>query len=79
MLQVTGDTTAQFSVVREASRWMVWRGAARSPGAVVRMASDDVWRMFYNGMPESDAHDRMTVNGDATLAMPLIRARSVIV
>lgn len=79
VLQVTGETTAQFSVVRDASRWTVWRGAARSPGAVVRMASDDVWRMFYNAMPESDARDRMTVNGDSTLAMPLIRARSVIV
>jgi uncharacterized protein (TIGR03083 family) len=63
----------------EVGQWRVWRGAAPSPAAVVHLDPDTAWRMFYNALSPAEALARASVEGDASLAEPLFRARSVMV
>ena len=65
-----------FSVLRRGAKWQVYRGAAETPAATLRMNEDTFWRVFYNARVEADA---VVVEGDRELAPPLLRARSVMV
>jgi uncharacterized protein (TIGR03083 family) len=78
-LHVTGETTGSWTLVRDGGRWQIRRGQPSAPDAVVTMAADDAWRMFYNALPEGELRRRVTVAGNADLAAPLLRTRSVIV
>ncbi|MDP3719429.1 MAG: maleylpyruvate isomerase family mycothiol-dependent enzyme [Acidobacteriota bacterium] len=78
-LAVTGETTGSWTLVRVDDRWQIWRGRPAAPDAMVTIAADDVWRMFYNALAGDALRRRVTVAGDADLAAPLLRARSVIV
>lgn len=78
-LAVTGDTTASWTLARDQARWQLRRGRPAAPDAMVTIAADDVWRMFYNALAGDALRQRVTVAGDADLAAPLLRARSVIV
>ncbi len=77
-LAVHGETSAAWSVVREASAWHVRRGWPDTPDAVVHVAADDAWRLLYNALPPDALRQRVRVEGSATLAAPLLLARSVI-
>lgn len=78
-LAVTGETTGDWSLVRAAEEWRIANGRPAAPDAIVTIAADDVWRLFYNALPEDDRRQRVTVEGKSDLAAPLWRARSVIV
>ena len=65
--------------MRDDDRWQVLNGRPPAPDAIVTIAADDVWRLFYNALPEADRRQRVTVEGKSDLAAPLWRARSVIV
>jgi uncharacterized protein (TIGR03083 family) len=78
-LAVHGETSAAWSVVREASAWHVRRGRPDIPDAVVHVAADDAWRLLYNALPPDAVRQRVRVEGSAALAAPLLHARSVIV
>ena len=54
-------------------------GAARNPAASVRVDADTAWRLFYNALTEDEARARVRIDGDAALAKPLLRVRSVMV
>lgn len=43
------------------------------------MSDETAWRLLFNGFPVRDATRRVELTGDAALAAPLLRARSVIV
>lgn len=79
VLEVHGETAGAWSVVRNDRRWQVLRGRPAEPDAVVRVATDDAWRLFYNALPWADVRGRVEVTGTGALAEPLLRARSVIV
>lgn len=78
-LVVTGETAGAWSLVREPERWQIRRGRPPQPDAVVTLAADDAWRMFFNALSGDALVKRVTVEGNADLAAPLLRARSVIV
>jgi hypothetical protein len=77
-LAVDGDTSAAWSVVRTVRGWQVFRGSPAAPAALVRVVDDDVWRLFYNALDTDEARRRIRIEGDAAIAEPLLRARSVI-
>jgi uncharacterized protein (TIGR03083 family) len=77
-LAVEQETTALWSVVKGAKGWQVFGGGAESPAATVRVNADDAWRLFYNALPTEEARERVRIEGDASLAVPLLHARSVI-
>lgn len=77
-LAVKGETNAKWSIVKREGQWKVFTGAPANPAATVRLAADDAWRLFYNALPAEDVQSRASIEGDTTLALPLLRARSVI-
>lgn len=78
-LIVTGQTAGAWSLLREHDRWQIRRGRPVSPDTTVTVDADDVWRLFYNALSGDALLQRVRVAGDADLAAPLLRARSVVV
>ena len=71
-------------LVTALDHWVYVKGSLSDPTAepvriVAQLADDDAWRVLFNAMPVDDARARVRVEGDAVLALPLLRARSVIV
>lgn len=79
VLEVDAEGENTYSVVRGASGWDVFRGAAAGAAARVRMDADTAWRLLYNALPPDAARARVTISGDAALTEPMLRARSVMV
>jgi len=77
-LDVTGETTGAWTVVREGDAWTVRGGRLAAPDAVVHASADDAWRLFHNALPADALARRVRVEGDAALAAPLLGARSVV-
>lgn len=78
-LDVHGETTATWSLVRGDDGWSFMQGRPETPTTTVRIAADDAWRMFYNALSAEALASRVRVSGDIELAAPLLHARSVIV
>ena len=53
-------------------------GRPEAPQAVVRMRTDDAWRVFYNAEGSPGLLTRIQVDGDTVLSKPMLKARSVI-
>jgi phage gp37-like protein len=79
VLHCVGDTQGAYSLVREAQRWVLYLGAHRSPTVHVTAPASQWWQLFFNALNGDAAHSAFVVAGDATLAEPLLRARSVMV
>ena len=77
-LDVYGETAGTWSLLRDDGGWSIMQGRSETPTTTVRVAADDVWRMFYNAL-SAEAATRVEVSGDIDLAAPLLRTRSVIV
>lgn len=78
-LEVHGATEGAWSVVRDEGRWRVVRGRPRAPDALIRIGADDAWRLLYNALGSPGLEHRIEFHGNRDLALPLLRARSVIV
>jgi uncharacterized protein (TIGR03083 family) len=80
VLQVQAEDAGHtWSLVREASAWTVFRGAAPDETARVTMDADTAWKLLYHALPADAVRARIAVEGDAALVEPLLRARSVMV
>ena len=77
-LDVHGETSGRWTLHRDKSSWQLSRGAPTASTTTVRMAADDVWRLFYNALSDEAIGERVVVEGDRALAAPLLAARSVI-
>ena len=77
-LEVSGETSGAWTVVREEARWAVRGGRPARPDAVVRASADDAWRLFYNALPPDELARRLRVEGRGELARPLLGARSIV-
>ena len=75
-LEIAGETSGAWTLVRKDRRWQIYGGASEASPTTVRIRTDDAWRLFYNAL---DDMTRVRVEGDAALAAPLLKARSVIV
>lgn len=78
-LEVFGPTSGTWSVAHEGGRWRVAGGRPEHPDAVVRIATDDAWRVLFNAVRSPGLQHRIAVEGNWDLARPLLNARSVIV
>jgi len=76
VLRVTGATEGAWTLGRGERGWQVSAGAAPDARAVVRMTADAAWRLLYNAPYDAGA---VAIEGDAALAAPLFKTRSVIV
>lgn len=80
VFEVTVDDEAPrtWTLSRSADAWTLHRGSRTPAHSIVRTTADSAWRVFFNALPESEARAAVTISGDAALAEPLIRARSVV-
>lgn len=77
-LAVAGETNMSWTLLREDGSWTLYSGSPQVPDACVRVATDDVWRLFFHGLSDVEERTRVMVTGDGALAAPLLTARSVI-
>ena len=78
-LAVPGDSGWAWTLVREGGRWALYRGEADRPATRVTVEPAVVWRLFYNALPPEAAREKVAIQGDESLAGPLLRTRSVMV
>ena len=76
VLEVGGTA---YSLVGGESAWKLGRGAEPDARTTIRMDADTAWRLLYNALPPDAAASRLSITGDAALAAPLLRSRSVMV
>ncbi len=77
-LEVDADEARAWTLTRRRTQWIVDRAGAGGAACTVRLSADAAWRLFYNALPVERARAMTAVSGDATLAEPLFRARSVV-
>ena len=75
-LVITGATAGAWTLQRAPGGWGLSLGRDERAHATVTMDADTAWRVLYNARHDSS---RITISGDAALAAPLLRTRSVIV
>ena len=79
VFEVRGEEGEAWSLIRDPGAWQIWRGAAPEPAVTVRADPDTAWRLLYNALPPRVAREKVSIQGDATLAAPLFSTRSVMV
>jgi len=78
-IDVHGPSGGQWTLLREAQRWTLWRGEAADATARVRLSDDTAWRLLFNALAGAEAAAAVRIDGRAELGRALLRARSVIV
>jgi hypothetical protein len=71
-----GRGGGSWTLTREASRWVLDEGTARSPAAILRMAPQVAWRQL-TGLPVNAG--QCAAEGDDSLIGPLLAVRGIIV
>ena len=79
VVEVTGASGGTWTIANAGSGWALWRGAAPSPSARLRIADRVAWKLLFNALSEADADDAVHFEGRDELGRALLRARSVIV
>ncbi|HEX3127937.1 MAG TPA: maleylpyruvate isomerase N-terminal domain-containing protein [Thermoanaerobaculia bacterium] len=78
-LVVPGEEHWAWALVREGGRWELYQGEAERATTTVIAEPGSAWRLLFNALPPERAREEITIRGNASLAEPLIRARSVMV
>jgi uncharacterized protein (TIGR03083 family) len=81
-IAITGRVPGAWTLTYGSGAWELEEGrpaSSAAPAATATMTDETAWRLFFNAIPVHDAQSLVHVNGDAALALPLLRARSVIV
>ena len=79
-VEITGAAGGAWTLVPRADGvWDVEPGRRPAPTTVVTLSDDDAWRLLFNALSIDDATTRVRIEGDAALAVPLLKTRSVIV
>jgi uncharacterized protein (TIGR03083 family) len=79
VVAIHGPAGGMWALVREGDRWVMQAGCADTPAAGVRISDDNAWRLLFNALPPADARAAVEIEGDPSLAQPLLSARSIVV
>jgi hypothetical protein len=79
VVQADGPSGGVWTLRRDAQAWTLWGGRPDNADADVRLSADAAWKLLYNGLPEAAAAGALAIAGDAALAAPLVRARSIVI
>jgi uncharacterized protein (TIGR03083 family) len=78
-IEIGGPSGGAWTLVRARDRWALQVGHPASADATVSLSDENAWRLLFNAFPEAKAAAVTTIEGHAALALPFLRARSVIV
>lgn len=79
VIDVSGPAGGTWTLERKASRWTIQSGEPLVPTTRVRLPDTTAWMLFFNALAEREAAKAVHIEGQTDLAMPLLKARSVIV
>jgi uncharacterized protein (TIGR03083 family) len=79
VVQADGASGGVWTIRRDAEGWTLWTGRPERADAEVRLSDDAAWRLLYNALPQAAASAAIGIAGDAALAAPLLRARSIVI
>jgi hypothetical protein len=79
LLDISGPAGGVWTLRRVSGRWDVGETRPSRADATARMSDETAWRIFFNALPPAAAESAVQIEGDRTLAAPLLRARAVIV
>jgi hypothetical protein len=77
-VELDGDPTREWTIVRSDGRWMVDEGARSTAHCRIRTSADVAWRLLFNALPAHAARGALSMSGDLRLAEPFLHARSVV-
>jgi hypothetical protein len=78
-IAITGGASGTWSLQYRNGGWDAGEGGPIEPTTTATMSDEVAWRLFFNALALPQAQSLVRVTGDAALALPLLRARSVIV
>jgi uncharacterized protein (TIGR03083 family) len=76
---VTGRSSGSWALHYRHGAWDIEEGQPPRAAATATMSCEVAWRLFFNALSPREAQAQVKVEGDAAFALPLLRARSVIV
>jgi hypothetical protein len=77
-ISITGPASGTWTLQRRDNGWQVDESDLVEPDATATMPDEVAWRLFFNALSLSQAQALVHLDGDAALALPLLRARSVV-
>src|SRR5258706_8315187 len=78
-INITGGASGAWTLQYRDGVWDIDDGNAIEPTTTATIEDEIAWRLLFNALSPSQAESLVRVTGDAALARPLLRARSVIV
>jgi len=79
IIDVSGAAGGRWTLVREMTKWTVSQGEPVEEAARIRLNDDTAWKLLFNALPEAELARAVQLTGRRELAVPMLRARSVIV
>ena len=78
-IEITGGASGTWTLHHRDRGWDVDEGDRLEPTTTATMSDEVAWRLFFNALSLPQAQSLVRLAGDTALALPLLRARSVIV
>ena len=78
-INITGGASGTWTLQYRDLGWDVDEGDLIEPTTTATMSDEVAWRLFFNALSRPQAQSLVRVAGDAALALPMLRARSVMV
>ena len=78
-IDITGPAGGVWTLKRDDDRWMLWSGRLERVDSRVTVSDDLAWRLLYNALPAEEASARIAIEGVSEMALPLLRARSIVI
>src|SRR5262249_914763 len=79
VIDISGPAGGTWTLLREVSRWTLFKGEPSSTNARIRLTDDSAWKLLFNALADDEAARAVDVDGRAELGDAFLRARSVIV
>jgi uncharacterized protein (TIGR03083 family) len=76
---ITGRAAGAWALHYRHGAWDIEEGLPARPAATATMSGEVAWRLLFNALPLREAQAQVRIDGDTAFALPLLRARSVIV
>ena len=79
VVEVTGAAGGSWTLRHQDQKWQLSAGAPAQPTTRVRLSEVSAWKLLHNALDAEAAEAAIRIEGDASLAEPLLQARAVIV
>lgn len=77
-VRVEGQSGGEWSVVREAGAWRLYKGCSADPSAAATLTDDTAWRLLTRGLTPDAARAAVQLEGDQSLAARVLDAVAII-